>query len=83
MDPKKLSYFPHGFDLQAHLDTIENAMIDMAMEQTQGAISKAAELLGIGRTCLSMKLKKRRNAGYYDGEKLRRVEADQRDDRGL
>ncbi|MBC8413822.1 sigma-54-dependent Fis family transcriptional regulator, partial [bacterium] len=48
-----------GIDLNAMLDQIENEMIIQALELSNGVKSKAAGLLGLNRTTLIEKLKKK------------------------
>jgi len=49
----------HGLNLKDFLDTIENRLIDEALAKAEGVKNQAAELLGIKRTTLIEKLKKR------------------------
>jgi len=51
--------FGEGFDLKRHLGLIEEDLIRMALEETGGVIARAARLLGIRRTTLVEKLKRR------------------------
>ncbi len=48
-----------GLCLREHLQKIEDALIGQAMTRTQGVIAEAARLLGLGRTTLVEKLKRR------------------------
>ena len=48
-----------GIDLSDMLKEIENGYINQALCRTHGNITKAAKLLGLQRTTLQMKLKKR------------------------
>ncbi len=48
-----------GFDLDAHLLRLETELIRQALERTQNNKSQASKLLGINRTTLVEKLKKR------------------------
>ncbi len=50
---------PEGVDLNLMLDEIENNMILQALEISKGVKSKAASLLGLNRTTLIEKMKKR------------------------
>jgi len=53
------SAFPDdGMDLKAHLANIEKQMIASALEQSEGIVQKAAELLGLGRTTLVEKIRR-------------------------
>ena len=49
----------HGLNLKDFLDTVENRLIDEALGKAEGVKNQAAELLGIKRTTLIEKLKKR------------------------
>ena len=49
----------HGLNLKDFLDTVENRLIDEALAKAEGVKNQAAELLGIKRTTLIEKLKKR------------------------
>lgn len=49
----------HGQNLKDFLDTVENRLIDEALAKAEGVKNQAAELLGIKRTTLIEKLKKR------------------------
>ena len=50
---------PDGIDLNIMLDEIENNMIMQALEISKGVKSKAANLLGLNRTTLIEKMKKK------------------------
>jgi sigma-54 specific flagellar transcriptional regulator A len=47
-----------GIDLKQHLETIERALIEQALERTQFVVARAAELLSIRRTTLVEKMRK-------------------------
>ncbi|GAB3049424.1 sigma-54 dependent transcriptional regulator [Stenotrophomonas tumulicola] len=47
-----------GLDLRNHMATIELALIQEALERTQGVVAHAAQLLGLRRTTLVEKLRK-------------------------
>jgi len=49
----------HGLNLKDFLDVMENRLIDEALGKAEGVKNQAAELLGIKRTTLIEKLKKR------------------------
>ena len=49
----------HGLNLKDFLDTVEGRLIDEALAKAEGVKNQAAELLGIKRTTLIEKLKKR------------------------
>ena len=49
----------HGLNLKDFLDTVESRLIDEALAKAEGVKNQAAELLGIKRTTLIEKLKKR------------------------
>ena len=49
----------HNMNLKEFLDTIENKLLQEALEKTEGIKNQAAEILGIKRTTLIEKLKKR------------------------
>ena len=48
-----------GIDLKSFIDDIENKMIEEALARSKGVKNKAAQLLGLNRTTLVEKLKKR------------------------
>lgn len=48
-----------GMNLKEFLDNVENRLVDEALEKADGVKNQAAELLGIKRTTLIEKLKKR------------------------
>jgi sigma-54 specific flagellar transcriptional regulator A len=53
--------FPEdGLDLKQHLAGIERNMIQSALDQSEGVVQKAAELLGLGRTTLVEKIRRHR-----------------------
>jgi sigma-54 specific flagellar transcriptional regulator A len=47
-----------GIDLKTHLQNIERSFITQALEEADGVVAKAAELLGLRRTTLVEKLRK-------------------------
>lgn len=47
-----------GLDLKQHLAEIEGNMIQSALDQSDGVVQKAAELLGLGRTTLVEKIRR-------------------------
>lgn len=47
-----------GMDLKEHLAHIEISLIETALEQSDGVVQKAAELLGLSRTTLVEKIKR-------------------------
>lgn len=47
-----------GIDLRGHMANIELALINEALERTQGVVAHAAQLLGLRRTTLVEKLRK-------------------------
>lgn len=47
-----------GLDLRGHMANIELALINEALERTQGVVAHAAQLLGLRRTTLVEKLRK-------------------------
>ena len=51
---------PEGIDLKSYLSKIENSLIDQALKITGGNKMQAALLLGINRTTLTEKIKKRK-----------------------
>jgi sigma-54 specific flagellar transcriptional regulator A len=53
-----LEQIPSGFDLRAHLESIEQALISRAMQASDGTVAQAARLLGLRRTTLVEKLRK-------------------------
>jgi sigma-54 specific flagellar transcriptional regulator A len=53
-----LDELPAGFDLRAHLETIEQGLIMRAMQASDGTVAQAARLLGLRRTTLVEKLRK-------------------------
>ena len=56
---RKEQLSPEGVDLNIMLEEIENNMIVQALEISRGVKSKAANLLGLNRTTLIEKMKKR------------------------
>jgi hypothetical protein len=61
-----------GTDLRAILESVEDRMIAEALERTGGNKNRAAELLGLNRTTLVEKLRRKRSAMSADavGDKL-------------
>ncbi|RMG66520.1 MAG: sigma-54-dependent Fis family transcriptional regulator [Nitrospirae bacterium] len=55
----EISVTPQGVDLNRILDSIEEKLILQALELSNGVKSKAAELLGLNRTTLVEKMKKK------------------------
>ncbi len=55
-----------GIDLKALLTRIEDTLIDQALERTGGNKNQAARLLGLKRTTLVEKLKKRARRAYRE-----------------
>jgi DNA-binding NtrC family response regulator len=51
-----------GTDLRAILESVEDRMISEALERTGGNKNRAAELLGLNRTTLVEKLRRKRSA---------------------
>jgi DNA-binding NtrC family response regulator len=49
-----------GTDLRAMLEAVEDRMIGEALERTGGNKNRAAELLGLNRTTLVEKLRRKR-----------------------
>lgn len=47
-----------GIDLKQHLADVEKNMIESAMNQSNGVVQKASELLGMGRTTLVEKIRR-------------------------
>lgn len=57
--PAAYSQLPdEGIDLKAHMAMVEQALIRQALEQTEGVVSQAAQLLKLRRTTLVEKLRK-------------------------
>ncbi|HEX7505250.1 MAG TPA: helix-turn-helix domain-containing protein, partial [Polyangia bacterium] len=52
----------NGTDLRAILESVEDRMIAEALERTGGNKNRAAELLGLNRTTLVEKLRRKRSA---------------------
>ena len=53
------SRFPEGgIDLKIHLAGVEKKMIESALDQSEGVVQRAAELLGVGRTTLVEKIRR-------------------------
>jgi DNA-binding NtrC family response regulator len=50
---------PHGLDLRMLLSQLEDRLIGQALERTNGNKNRAAELLGMNRTTLVEKLRRR------------------------
>ena len=58
-DTQKLGFLPEGgLDLKQHLAGVEKQMIASAMQQSNGVVQKAAEILGVGRTTLAEKIRR-------------------------
>lgn len=58
-EPLTASSLPDdGIDLRGHMANIELALINEALERTQGVVAHAAQLLGLRRTTLVEKLRK-------------------------
>ncbi len=58
-EPAAASSLPDdGIDLRGHMANIELALINEALERTQGVVAHAAQLLGLRRTTLVEKLRK-------------------------
>ena len=57
--PARLRLTPHGFDLQATVEEFEHNIIAEAMRRTNGNKQAAARLLGVKRTTLVAKLRRR------------------------
>ena len=53
-----------GIDLKKHLATVEQDMIRRALQDADGVVQRAAEILGVGRTTLVEKL------GKYNSDML-------------
>jgi sigma-54 specific flagellar transcriptional regulator A len=47
-----------GIDLKKHLATVEQDMIRRALQDADGVVQRAAEILGVGRTTLVEKIKR-------------------------
>jgi sigma-54 dependent transcriptional regulator, flagellar regulatory protein len=62
MDPSYadvlLEEIPIGFDLRVYLESLEQRLIQRAMEASGGTVAQAARLLGLRRTTLVEKLRK-------------------------
>jgi DNA-binding NtrC family response regulator len=56
-----------GTDLRAILESVEDRMISEALERTGGNKNRAAELLGLNRTTLVEKLRRKRSAASSSG----------------
>ena len=57
--PGENSGFPEqGLDLKRHLASVERDYICAALEQSDGVVKKAADLLGMGRTTLAEKIRR-------------------------
>jgi sigma-54 specific flagellar transcriptional regulator A len=57
---------PDGLCLRSTLASIEQRLIDQALERSHGVVAHAARLLGVGRTTLLEKLRKRPGAPLAD-----------------
>jgi sigma-54 dependent transcriptional regulator, flagellar regulatory protein len=53
-----LEELPSGFDLRVYLESLEQRLIQRAMEASGGTVAQAARLLGLRRTTLVEKLRK-------------------------
>jgi sigma-54 dependent transcriptional regulator, flagellar regulatory protein len=53
-----LEPIPEGFDLRAYLESLEQRLIERALESSGGTVAQAARLLGLRRTTLVEKLRK-------------------------
>jgi sigma-54 specific flagellar transcriptional regulator A len=53
-----LEPIPEGFDLRAYLETLEQRLIERALQSSGGTVAQAARLLGLRRTTLVEKLRK-------------------------
>jgi sigma-54 dependent transcriptional regulator, flagellar regulatory protein len=53
-----LEPLPEGFDLRAYLETLEQRLIERALQSSGGTVAQAARLLGLRRTTLVEKLRK-------------------------
>jgi len=62
MDPaladELLGAIPPGFDLRNYLESLEQRLIERAMQSSGGTVAQAARLLGLRRTTLVEKLRK-------------------------
>ncbi|MGI9205883.1 MAG: sigma-54 interaction domain-containing protein [Woeseiaceae bacterium] len=56
--PERAAFPSGGLDLKQHLAEIESNMIQLALDQSDGVVQKAAELLGLGRTTLVEKIRR-------------------------
>lgn len=57
--PTSLAELPaEGIDLRGHLDAIERALVQQALDRSSGTVAHAARLLGLRRTTLVEKLRK-------------------------
>jgi DNA-binding NtrC family response regulator len=59
MSPSSLDFPEDGIDLVQRMDMFESRLMDEALRRTQGNKSKAARLLGLNRTTLVEKLKRK------------------------
>jgi len=57
-DPHVPALPASGLDLKAHLANIERTMIETALQNADGVVQRAADLLGMGRTTLVEKIKR-------------------------
>jgi sigma-54 specific flagellar transcriptional regulator A len=53
-----LETLPAGFDLRAYLESLEQRLIERALQSSGGTVAQAARLLGLRRTTLVEKLRK-------------------------
>jgi len=56
--PEALRFHPDGLDLKRYLADMERAMIQRALEEADGVVARAAELLKLRRTTLVEKMRK-------------------------
>ncbi|MGH8142779.1 MAG: sigma-54 interaction domain-containing protein [Steroidobacteraceae bacterium] len=67
MDPaladELLAQIPDGFDLRNYLESLEQRLIERAMQSAGGTVARAARLLGLRRTTLVEKLRKYSGGG--------------------
>jgi len=71
--PRALTPVPelpeNGTDLRAMLEAVEDRMISEALVRTHGNKNRAAELLGLNRTTLVEKLRRKRLPTNFDGHR--------------
>jgi transcriptional regulator with PAS, ATPase and Fis domain len=62
-NPQILELLPHeGIDLERYIENLENSLIMQALERTGHNKNQAAKLLGLNRTTLVERIKKRKLA---------------------